>query len=50
MKTRRYVELQLTRARLAGLRAGVDHAIALYPSDPIVVTELAMVERGARQF
>ena len=50
MKTRRYVELQLTRARLNGMRAGVDHAIALYPGDPIVVTELSSVARGARQF
>jgi N-acetylglucosamine malate deacetylase 1 len=50
MKTRRYVELQLTRARLHGLRAGVEHAIPLFPSDPIVVTTLAAVERGARQF
>ena len=50
LKTRRYVELQLTRARLNGLCAGVEHAIALYPSDPIFVTELAPLERGARQF
>jgi LmbE family N-acetylglucosaminyl deacetylase len=50
LKTRRYVELQLTRARLTGLRAGVDYAIALYPSDPIVVTDLSTLERGARQF
>jgi N-acetylglucosamine malate deacetylase 1 len=50
LKTRRYVELQLTRARLNGLRAGVDHAMELFPSDPIVVTDLAGVARGARQF
>jgi N-acetylglucosamine malate deacetylase 1 len=50
MKTRRYVELQLTRARLNGLSAGVEYAIALFPSDPIIVTELAPLERGARQF
>ena len=50
MKTRRYVELQLTRARLHGMRAGVEHAIPLFPSDPILVTTLAAVERGARQF
>ena len=28
---RNYVELQLTRARLRGLRAGVGHAIAFFP-------------------
>ena len=50
MKTRRYVELQLTRARLNGLRAGVEHAIALFPDGPILVSNLAALERGARQF
>lgn len=48
--TRRYVELQLTRARLNGLRAGVEHAVALFPNDPILVTELATLEQGARRF
>jgi LmbE family N-acetylglucosaminyl deacetylase len=50
MKTRNYVELQLTRARLHGLRAGVEHAMALFPSDPIVVDSLAPIGRGARRF
>jgi LmbE family N-acetylglucosaminyl deacetylase len=50
LKTRRYVELQLTRARLNGFRAGVGHAIALHPADPIVVSDLSGLERGARQF
>ena len=50
MSTRNYVELQLTRARLNGLRAGVDHAIALFPADPIVVDSLAPIARGARRF
>jgi LmbE family N-acetylglucosaminyl deacetylase len=45
-----YVELQLTRARLNGLRAGVGHAIALFPNDPIVVDSLARLGRGARSF
>jgi LmbE family N-acetylglucosaminyl deacetylase len=48
--TRNYVELQLTRARLLGMRAGVTHAIALYPNDPIVVESLSQVARGARRF
>jgi N-acetylglucosamine malate deacetylase 1 len=47
---RRYVELQLTRARLHGLSAGVDYAVALFPSDPIVVGSLSPVSRGARHF
>jgi LmbE family N-acetylglucosaminyl deacetylase len=50
LRTRNYVELQLTRARLNGLRAGVEQAIPLFPSDPIVVDSLAGLERAARQF
>jgi LmbE family N-acetylglucosaminyl deacetylase len=45
-----YIELQLTRAHLRGLRAGIGHAIALYPNDPIVIESLASVGRGARKF
>ncbi|HTJ00950.1 MAG TPA: PIG-L family deacetylase [Dongiaceae bacterium] len=47
---RDYVELQLTRARLRGLRAGGGHVIALYPNDPLVFDSLAPVGRGARGF
>ncbi len=50
MMTRDYVELQLSRARINGLRAGVEHAIALFPNDPLVVTSLSAVARGARAF
>jgi LmbE family N-acetylglucosaminyl deacetylase len=45
-----YVELQLTRARLRGLRTGSSHAIALFPNDPIVLDSLAQTSRGARRF
>jgi N-acetylglucosamine malate deacetylase 1 len=45
-----YIELQLTRARLLGVRAGIGHAIALYPNDPIVLDSLEHVGRGARRF
>ena len=48
--TRGYVELQLTRARLNGLRAGVGHAIALFPNDTLVFDSLEQLSRGARQF
>jgi len=47
---RSYVELQLTRARLRGLRAGIGHAIALFPNDPPVLDSLAQLGRGARRF
>ena len=42
---RNYVELQLGRARYHGLRAGVSHAIPLFPNDPLVFESLAQTER-----
>jgi LmbE family N-acetylglucosaminyl deacetylase len=50
VKARGYVEMQLTRARVNGLRAGVGHAIALYPNDPPVVDSLARLGRNASPF
>ena len=50
MRTRNYVELQLTRARLNGLRAGVGHAIALFPNDALLCNSLAPLGRAARRF
>jgi LmbE family N-acetylglucosaminyl deacetylase len=47
---RRYVELQLARARLLGLRAGVEYAIALFPNEPLVFDSLAQTSRSARRF
>lgn len=49
-KTRNYGELQLTRARLQGLRAGTRHAIPLWPNDPLVFDSLAVLDRAARRF
>ncbi|HVY71426.1 MAG TPA: PIG-L family deacetylase [Verrucomicrobiae bacterium] len=50
LRTRDYVELQLLRARSLGARAGLSHAIALYPNDPVVLESLEPVSRGARRF
>jgi LmbE family N-acetylglucosaminyl deacetylase len=50
MKTRNYVELQVARARVLGLDAGVAHAQALYPNDPLLFDSLAALSRGARRF
>jgi LmbE family N-acetylglucosaminyl deacetylase len=50
MATRNYVELQLARARLLGLRAGVGHAVALFPNDPLVIDSLARFSGSARSF
>jgi len=47
---RNYVEMQLTRARLAGQRAGLGYAIALFPNDPPVLDSLAQLGRSARRF
>ena len=47
---RKYVELQLTRARLHGLRAGIGHAIPLYPNTSPVLDSLARLSRGAVRF
>ncbi len=47
---REYVELQLSRAHYHGTRAGVSHAIPLFPNDPILLDSLAAVERAARAF
>lgn len=46
----RYVELQLTHARLAGLVAGVEYAIPLIPSNPLIFRSLSEAGSGARHF
>lgn len=50
MKTRNYLELQLARARVHGLNAGVAHAQPLWPNDPLVFHSLTDISRGARRF
>jgi LmbE family N-acetylglucosaminyl deacetylase len=50
INARKYIELQLTRARLHGLRAGLSHAIPLFPNDPVVLESLAQLSTGARVF
>jgi LmbE family N-acetylglucosaminyl deacetylase len=50
MQTRNYSELQLARARLHGLRAGVAYAVPLWPNDPLVFSSLAGFGVSARQF
>jgi len=48
--TRDYVELQLTRARLNGLRCGVEHAIPLFADGLPVFNSLEPLARSARRF
>jgi len=50
VKAKAYIELQITRARLRGLRAGVQHAIALFPNDPLVFDSLEQASRSERSF
>jgi len=45
VRARNYIELQLTRERLLGVRAGVGHAIALFPNEPIVFKNLSTTDR-----
>ena len=50
LRTRNYVELQLARARVHGLGAGLGHAQSLFPNDPLVFDSLAHLTRAARRF
>jgi LmbE family N-acetylglucosaminyl deacetylase len=47
---RNYIELQVTRAQLLGVRAGITHAQALFPNDPLVFDSLTQISRGVRRF
>lgn len=48
--TRNYIEMQMTRARMLGVQAGVEHAIALFPNDPLIFNSLSQTGKGARRF
>lgn len=50
MKTRRYLELQVSRARTLGLQAGVEYAQALWASDGLFLDSLNSAPRGVRLF
>jgi LmbE family N-acetylglucosaminyl deacetylase len=50
VRAKPYVEMQLSRARSRGLSAGISHAIALFPADPIVIDRLSPIATGARCF
>ena len=50
LRTRNYVELQLARARVHGLRAGLAHAQPLWPNDPLVFASLSALDRSANRF
>lgn len=45
-----YVELQITRARLHGLRSGLEYAVPLFPNDPLVLGTLGQLGVTARRY
>ncbi|MDP0501539.1 MAG: PIG-L family deacetylase [Verrucomicrobiota bacterium JB022] len=50
VQSRAYVDLQLSRARQWGLRAGCEHALALWPNDPPRLDYLTDLPYSARSF
>ena len=50
LQTKRYVELQLTRARLLGLEVGTEYAQGVYTDDPLHLAALTDVTRSSRNF
>lgn len=50
MQTRNYVDYQLARAALLGQRAGVEHALELFPNDPLVIGSLDQIDGSSRHF
>jgi len=48
--SRNYIDLQMSRARLLGTRAGIEYAMAVYPNEPMVIDKLAQAGKGARRF
>jgi N-acetylglucosamine malate deacetylase 1 len=48
LQTRDYVDYQLARAKLLGQRAGVNHAMELFPNDPLVIDGLDQIAGSSR--
>jgi len=50
LRTRRYIELQTTRARLLGLTSGVEYAQAVYPTSDFVIKDVGALPSSVRLF
>lgn len=50
VRSRRYIDLQLSRAKVRGLSCGVEYAVPLFPNDPLLLDSLEQLGRGARGF
>lgn len=48
MKTRNYLDLQVARARVWGLQAGIEYAQGLWSEDPMLAENLSAIGRAAR--
>jgi N-acetylglucosamine malate deacetylase 1 len=49
-QARKYVELQLARARLNGLRMGVEYAVPLFPNEALLFPSLTSLGGGGKRF
>ncbi len=50
LRTRNYIDLQTSRARLLGVEAGVEYAQALFVNDDLLVQSLSEIPRSVRLF
>jgi len=50
VRTKNYLELQLSAARVLGLSIGVEHAIGLWANDPVRVEALSDLRLSSRNF
>lgn len=50
MQTRNYVDYQIARAGLLGQRAGMGHALELFPNDPVIIGSLGQIDGSSRHF
>ena len=50
VKSKKYVELQLSRARVAGLSSGLEYAQTLFCEDNLVISTLDTFTSSARSF
>jgi N-acetylglucosamine malate deacetylase 1 len=50
MQTRNYVDYQIARAALLGQRAGMSHALELFPNDPVIIGSLDQIDGSSRHF
>ncbi|MGI9172972.1 MAG: PIG-L deacetylase family protein [Chthoniobacterales bacterium] len=50
LRTRRYLDLQMARARLLGIEAGVEYAQALWSTDDFMVESLSELPKSVRVF